>query len=97
MVTLEYGDGCTMTTLNANGVETIDMTMEDLKLLIHKIVDKIDDVAQLQRIFMDFVECNGEEVSSGYCDECGDHWYIYKTQIEDDDLEKMVEKYQEEQ
>lgn len=57
---LIYTNGCTVTSLSVDGKESVDMNMEDFRKVIHKIVDEIDDFAELQSIFMDFVECNGE-------------------------------------
>ena len=57
---LVYTNGCTVTSLSVDGKESIDMNMEDFRKVIHKIVDKIEDFSELQDIFMNFVELNGE-------------------------------------
>ena len=78
---LTYTDGCIATSLDIDGVESIDMSIEDFRKVIHKIVDKIDDFAELQNIFMNFVECNGELIDEYNCSCCGDYITIYKINI----------------
>lgn len=57
------------------------MDIEDFRKVIHKIVDKIDDFAMLQTIFMDFVSCKGELVNEYHCDCCGDYVTTYTITI----------------
>lgn len=78
---LTYTNGCTVTSLDIDGVESIDMSIEDFRKVIHKIVDKIDDFAELQNIFMNFVECNGELIDEYNCSCCGDYVTTYKINI----------------
>ena len=78
---LTYTDGCIATSLDIDGVESIDMSIEDFRKVIHKIVDKIDDFAELQNIFMNFVECNGELIDEYNCSCCGDYVTTYKINI----------------
>nr|DAR76377.1 MAG TPA: hypothetical protein [Caudoviricetes sp.] len=78
---LTYTDGCITTSLDIDGVESIDMSIEDFRKVIHKIVDKIDDFAELQNIFMNFVECNGELIDEYNCSCCGDYVTTYKINI----------------
>lgn len=78
---LTYTDGCIATSLDIDGVESIDMSIEDFRKVIHKIVDKIDGFAELQNIFMNFVECNGELIDEYNCSCCGDYVTTYKINI----------------
>lgn len=78
---LTYTNGCTVTSLDIDGVESIDMSIEDFRKVIHKIVDKIDDFAELQNIFMNFVECKGELIDEYNCSCCGDYVTTYKINI----------------
>lgn len=78
---LTYTDGCIATSLDIDGVESIDMSIEDFRKVIHKIVDKIDDFAELQNIFMNFVECNSELINEYNCSCCGDYVTTYKINI----------------
>lgn len=78
---LTYTDGCMATSLDIDGVESVDMDIEDFRKVIHKIIDKIDDFAMLQTIFMDFVSCKGELVNEYHCDCCGDYVTTYTITI----------------
>lgn len=78
---LIYTNGCTVTSLSVDGKESVDMNMEDFRKVIHKIVDEIDDFAELQSIFMDFVECNGELTGEYTCLCCGDCVTTHKIKI----------------
>lgn len=78
---LTYTDGCIATSLDIDGVESIDMSIEDFRKVIHKIVDKIDDFAELQNIFMNFVESNGKLIDEYNCPCCGDYVTTYKINI----------------
>lgn len=78
---LVYTNGCTVTSLSVDGKESVDMNMEDFRKVIHKIVDEIDDFAELQSIFMDFVECNGEIIDDYQCSCCGDYVTTHKIKI----------------
>lgn len=78
---LIYTNGCTVTSLSVDGKESVDMNMEDFRKVIHKIVDEIDDFAELQSIFMDFVECNGEIIDDYKCSCCGDCVTTHKIKI----------------
>jgi len=48
---LIYTNGCTTASLTVDGVESIDMNMEDFRKVIHMIVDKIEDISELPDIF----------------------------------------------
>ena len=78
---LIYTNGCTATSLSVNGIESIDMNVEDFRKVIHRIIDKIDDFAELQDIFMDFVEGNGELIDEYQCSCCGDCVTTYKIKL----------------
>lgn len=78
---LIYTFGCTATSLSVDGVESIDMNMEDFRKVIHKIVDKIDDFAELQDIFMNFITLNGKLIDEYQCSCCGDYVTTHKIKI----------------
>lgn len=44
------------TSLDIDGIESIDMDIKDFKKVIHKIVDNINDFASLQTIIVIVVE-----------------------------------------
>ena len=74
---LIYTNGCTAASLTVDGVESIDMNMEDFRKVIHMIVDKIEDISELQDIFKNFMELNGEYI----CLCCGDCVTTHKIKI----------------
>lgn len=93
-MTLEYSEGCVNDSLNINNIETIDIDKNDFKQIIHKLIDKIDDISELQDILKNFIQMNGDEVASGYCEQCGDYWSTYQYKFNDEEFEKFFyDKY----
>lgn len=74
---LEYTDGCDAS-LTVDGVETIDMKIEDLQDVICKLVKRETNVAELQDLWMSLVQSQGEYKDLGRCEESGD-WIINYT------------------
>lgn len=78
---LIYTNGCTAASLTVDGVESIDMNMEDFRKVIHRIVDKIEDISELQDIFKNFLVLNGELIDEYNCACCGDYVTTHKIKI----------------
>lgn len=78
---LVYINGCTAASLTVDGVESIDMNMEDFRKVIHRIVDKIEDISELQDIFKNFMELNGDLTDEYTCLCCGDYITTHKIKI----------------
>lgn len=78
---LEYTDGCICTSLTVDGKETVDMSKEELKEVICKILDKESDLGVLQDIWCDLVTSQGEYEDLGQCEECGDYITRYTLEI----------------
>lgn len=78
---LEYTDGCVCTSLTVDGKETVDMSKEDLKEVICKLLDKESDLGVLQDIWRDLVMSQGEFEDLGHCEECGDYITRYTLEI----------------
>lgn len=78
---LKYTEGCVSTSLTIDDVETIDMEVKDFKTVIKKMIDKIDDVAILQDVWIRIMEMVGEEEEPLYCECCGDTIYTYNWEI----------------
>lgn len=72
--------GCTCDSLTIDGVETVDMKVEDVKEAIKKLVDKETDLGTLQSVLMDLVETQGDFEDLGHCEQCGD--WITKYTVE---------------
>lgn len=77
---IESVSGCTCDSLTINGVETVDMKIEDVKSTIIKLLNKEDDLGLLQSILISLVETKGDYEDLGTCDQCGD--WITKYTIE---------------
>ncbi len=69
---LRYTDGCTCTSLTVDDKETIDMKETELKDVVKKMIDKVDDIAVLQQVWCRIVESMGEYKDLGHCECCGD-------------------------
>lgn len=69
---LEYTEGCICTSLTVDGVETVDMDINDLKKVICKLVERETDVAELQDLWMSLMQSQGEYKDLGHCECCGD-------------------------
>lgn len=69
---LEYTEGCVCTSLTVDGVETVDMDINDLKKVICKLVERETDVAELQDLWMSLMQSQGEYKDLGHCECCGD-------------------------
>ena len=78
---LEYADGCVCTSLTVDGKETIDMSKEELKEVIYKLLNRESDICVLQDIWRDLVESQGESEDLGHCEECGDYITRYTLEI----------------
>lgn len=69
---LEYTEGCICTSLTVDGVETVDMDINDLKKVICKLVERETDVAELQDLWISLMQSQGEYKDLGHCECCGD-------------------------
>lgn len=78
---LEYTDGCVCTSLTVDGKEIIDMSKDELKEVICKLLDKESDLGVLQDIWRDLVTSQGEFEDLGHCEECGDYITKYTLEI----------------
>lgn len=68
---LTYCTGCTANTLNIDGKESIDMTNEEIKEHINKMLLKVNDIHTLQEVLIAIAE-GGEYEDLGHCETCGD-------------------------
>lgn len=69
----EHVSGCTCDSLNVDGRETIEMTNDELRGYLHKLIDEIDDIADLQSVLIHIIETIGTfECDGQLCECCGD-------------------------
>ena len=73
--------GCTCGSLTVDGIETIDMKVEELQEVVKKVVEKTTDIGQLQGILIDLTSSMGEYKDLGHCDECGDYIEQYTLEV----------------
>lgn len=78
---LEYTDGCICTSLTVDGKETVDMSKEELKEVICKLLERESDLGVLQDIWRDLVTSQGEFEDLGHCEVCGDYITSYTLEI----------------
>lgn len=79
---LLYRIGCTCDAMTIDGIETIDIPINDFKNTLKILIDKETDIGILQNIFKTILECNGTEKSSAEpCECCGDYICEYKMKI----------------
>lgn len=78
---IESVSGCLCDSLTIDGVETIDMKIEDVKEVIKKLIDKENDLGTIQSILIDLVETRGDFEDIGQCDQCGDWITKYTLEI----------------
>ena len=74
--------GCTCDSLTIDGVESIDMKVEDVQAVIKRVIDQETDMGILQSILVDLVSHMGEFEDLGYCEECSDHIEQYTFEVE---------------
>lgn len=77
---IESITGCTCDSLTVDGVETVNMDLENVKNVIKKLIDNEDDLGLLQSLLINIVETKGDYEDLGTCDQCGD--FITKSTIE---------------
>ena len=78
---LEYTDGCICTSLTVDGKKIVDMSKEELKEVICKLLDRESDLGILQDIWRNLVTSQGEFEDLGHCEECGDYITRYTLEI----------------
>ena len=57
------------------------MNVEDFKSVIHKLIDKQNDLGTLQSIWIDLIQQQGEYEDLGHCSCCGDYITKYTLEI----------------
>lgn len=76
-----YTDGCMATSLTVDGRNTADMSPQELREIIKNMLDKVEDTAILQDVWMNIMECAGEYENLGECSQCGDYIYEYTLEV----------------
>ena len=77
---LQYVTGCICDSLSVNGKEFNEMSLEEQREVLHKLVDSADGVT-LQQMFIEYMENDAEWHMSGPCECCGDIITEYNVEI----------------
>ena len=78
---IESVSGCMCDSLTVDGVETVNMNINDVKDVIKKLIDNEDDLGTLQSVLIDLIETRGEFEDLGQCDQCGDWITKYTLEV----------------
>lgn len=78
---LEYIDGCIDDYLTVDGIETVDMRIDEFKKVIHQLIDRESDLGTLQNIWINLMEQQGEYEDLGRCEFCGHLMAQYTLEI----------------
>ena len=72
MSKIVYPDGCIVTGLTIDGRLFDDLSLEEQKAFMHKIIDNASDSSYLQNMLIEYTQTAGEYEYLYTCDECGD-------------------------
>lgn len=78
---IESVTGCNCDSLTVDGVETVDLDIQQVKEAAKKLIDFTDDLGTLQSIIIDVIETKGNYEDLGQCNGCED-LFITKYTIE---------------
>lgn len=78
---LEYTDGCICDSLTVDGIETIDISINDFKKVLYQLIDRETDLGTLQSIMIKLMEQQGEYEDLGHCSCCGDYITKYTLKL----------------
>ena len=72
MSRIVYTDGCVVSGLTVDDRIFSDLSLEEQKAIIHKVIDSATDSSSLQSMLTEYVETAGEYEYLYTCEECGD-------------------------
>ena len=72
MSRIVYTDGCVVSGLTVDDRCFDDLSLEEQKAIMHKIIDSAQDFSSLQGMLIECVETAGEYEYLYTCEECGD-------------------------
>ena len=72
MSRIVYTDGCVVSGLTVDDRRFDDLSLEEQKTIMHKIIDSAQDSSSLQGMLIEYVETAGEYEYLYTCEECGD-------------------------
>ena len=72
MSRIVYTEGCIVSGLTVDDKDFNDISLEEQKAIMHKIIDSAQDSSSLQNMLIEYVESAGEYEYLYTCEECGD-------------------------
>ena len=72
MSRIVYTEGCVDTGLTIDGRLFNDLSLEEQKAIMHKIIDNVPDSSYLQDMLIEYTQSAGEYEYLYTCEECGD-------------------------
>ena len=72
MSKIVYTDGCVVSGLTIADKDFNDLSLEEQKAFMHKIIDSAPDSSYLQSMLIEYVQTAGEYKYLYTCEECGD-------------------------
>lgn len=72
MSRIVYTDGCVVSGLTVDDRIFSDLSLEEQKAIIHKIIDNVSDSSYLQDMLIEYAQSAGEYEYLYTCEECGD-------------------------
>ena len=81
MSRIVYTDGCVVSGLTVDDRRFDDLSLEEQKAIMHKIIDSAQDSSSLQDMLIEYVETTGEYEYLYTCEECGDSVYEWTLEI----------------
>lgn len=72
MSRIVYTDGCVVSGLTVDDELFNDLSLEEQKAIMHKIIDGATDSSSLQSMLIEYTQTAGEYEYLYTCDECGD-------------------------
>lgn len=78
---IEVTEGCTAFSCYINDKERSEFSTEDLRLIVHKLVDMCDR-DNLESLIWDIPQMVGEYECEGHCDCCGDTIVKYTVKVD---------------
>ena len=72
MSRIVYTEGCVDTGLTVDGRIFSDLSLEEQKAIMHKVIDSAPDSSYLQDMLIEYAQTAGEYEYLYTCEECGD-------------------------
>ena len=77
---LKYVTSCIYNSLSVDGKEFNEMSLEEQRKLLHKLVDNADDIT-LQQLFIEYMRGEFDWYTSDSCEYCGDSIFEYNKEL----------------